>query len=78
MDELADMMINEGWNADEIMDATGMNEEELAERYLENWYTIKEAAEETWADTSSLIEEFLGVIWYCVLSYLIPINILFS
>ncbi len=26
MEELADMMINEGWNADEIMDATGMDE----------------------------------------------------
>ena len=57
MDELADMMINEGRNADEIMDATGMDEEELAKRYLKNWYTIKEAAEETWADATSLIEE---------------------
>lgn len=57
MDELADMMINEGRNADEIMDATGMDEEELAKRYLENWYTIKEAAEETWADAASLIKE---------------------
>ena len=57
MDELADMMINERWNADEIMNATGMNEGELAERYLENWYSIKETAEDVWIDEEELLEK---------------------
>ena len=57
MDELADMMINEGRNADEIMDATGMDEEELTKRYLENWYSIKDTADELWMDEWELCGE---------------------
>ena len=37
MDELADLMIDNGWWADDIMNATGMDEEELLERHWDNY-----------------------------------------
>ena len=56
MDELADLMIEEWRGSDEIMEATWMDEEELSERYLENWYSIKDTANELGIDESEVRE----------------------
>ena len=51
-------MIQEGEDPETIKAVTWMNEEELAERYLENWYWIKDTADELWLDEEELLEEY--------------------
>ena len=58
MDDIADAMIQDGCDPEDIMAVTGMDEEELAERYLDNWHWIKETADELWLDEEELLEEY--------------------
>ena len=58
MEDIADEMIQEGCDPQELMDVTWMGEEELAERYLDNWYWIKDTADELWLDEWELLNEY--------------------
>jgi DNA-binding Xre family transcriptional regulator len=46
MEELARMMINEGWSAEDIIDATNLDENDLAKLYKEEGRSMKETADE--------------------------------
>ena len=56
MEDIADEMIQAGEDPETIQSVTWMGEEELAERYLENWYSIKDTADELGIDESEVRE----------------------
>lgn len=58
MEDIADEMIQAGEDPETIQSVTWMGEEELAERYLENWYWIKDTADELGLDEEELLEEY--------------------
>ena len=58
MQDIADRMIEDGIDPNIIKWVTWMDEEELAERYLENWYWIKETADELGLDEEELLDQY--------------------
>ena len=58
MQDIADRMIEDGIEPEIIQWVTGLDDDELAERYLENWHSISETASELWLDEEELLEQY--------------------
>ncbi len=60
MQDIADRMIEDWMDPDIIEWVTWLDDYELAERYLENWHTIKDTAEELGLDEEELLDTYWG------------------